>query len=119
MSVASTFRTAAEFLLVVVGVSLLLGLVLGQPILFGFVETGSMEPTLSAGDGFVAIPDAIAGDVGAATEGARTTFRLICEAAQEVGRELESIQNAVSQDEHSLEHSAERLRTAIGSLCAG
>jgi signal peptidase len=63
MSVASTLRTATELLLVVVAVSLLLGLVLGQPILFGFVETGSMEPTLSAGDGFVAIPGAIAGDV--------------------------------------------------------
>jgi signal peptidase len=63
MSIASTLRTAAELFLVAVGVALLLGLVLGQPILFGFVETGSMEPTLPAGDGFVAIPGAIAGDV--------------------------------------------------------
>ena len=43
--------------------SLLLGQVLGTPVLLGYVETGSMEPTLDPGDGFVAIPDAVAGDV--------------------------------------------------------
>jgi signal peptidase len=44
-------------------VALILGSVLGQPILLGFVETGSMEPTLRPGDGFVAVPSAVAGDV--------------------------------------------------------
>lgn len=50
-------------LAVVVVASLLLGAVLGQPILLSYVETGSMEPTIDTGDGFVAIPAAVAGDV--------------------------------------------------------
>ncbi len=37
------------------------GNVLGVPLLLGFVETGSMEPTIRAGDGFVTLPTAIAG----------------------------------------------------------
>jgi len=44
--------------------ALLLGQVLGQPVLLSFVETGSMEPAMDAGDGFVAVPAPIAGDVG-------------------------------------------------------
>ncbi len=32
------------------------GHILGIPVLFSYVETGSMEPTMNAGDGFVAIP---------------------------------------------------------------
>lgn len=47
---------------VVVLGALLVGQLLGQPVLLGFVETGSMEPTIETGDGFVAIPSAIAGD---------------------------------------------------------
>ena len=43
-------------------VSMLAGQVLGQPVLLGFVETGSMAPTLEPGDGFVAIPAAAAGE---------------------------------------------------------
>ncbi|MFP8956517.1 signal peptidase I [Natrialbaceae archaeon A-CW3] len=38
---------------------LILGQLLGQPILLGYVATGSMEPTLNAGDGFVAVPSAV------------------------------------------------------------
>jgi signal peptidase len=52
-----------EVLLVLALVSLIAGAALGQPILLGFVETGSMEPTLDPGDGFVAIPSAVAGEV--------------------------------------------------------
>ncbi|MDZ7731293.1 MAG: signal peptidase I [Natrialbaceae archaeon] len=40
--------------------ALVLGHVLGQPVLLGYVTTGSMEPTIETGDGFVAIPSAIA-----------------------------------------------------------
>ena len=40
-----------------------LGSVFGQPIGLAFVETGSMEPTLEPGDGFVAVPAPVAGDV--------------------------------------------------------
>jgi len=58
-------RTAGrilEGLLLAVAVAMILGAVLGQPILFGFVETGSMSPALEAGDGFVSVPAAVAGD---------------------------------------------------------
>jgi signal peptidase len=48
---------------VIVVVSLLAGQVLGQPILLSFVTTGSMEPTLEPGDGFVAIPAELSGDI--------------------------------------------------------
>ncbi|RQG92094.1 signal peptidase I [Natrarchaeobius chitinivorans] len=49
--------------LAVVVVTLLVGQLLGQPILLGYVATGSMEPTMSAGDGFVAVPAAVSGDI--------------------------------------------------------
>ena len=45
-------------------VSLLAGNFLGYPVLLGHVDSNSMEPTLNEGDGFIAIPTAIAGDVG-------------------------------------------------------
>jgi signal peptidase len=52
---------------VTVGIILVLGLLvgqlLGQPVLLGFVTTGSMEPSIDAGDGFVAVPAVLAGDV--------------------------------------------------------
>ena len=57
-----------EAVAVVVVVSLVVGQIAGTPILLSFVETGSMEPTIDTGDGFVAIPAALtdepeAGDV--------------------------------------------------------
>jgi signal peptidase len=52
--------------------SLVVGQLLGYPVLLGFVETGSMAPTLNPGDGFVAIPAALAGPVG---PGDVVTFR--------------------------------------------
>ncbi|MDX1744678.1 MAG: signal peptidase I, partial [Halobacteriales archaeon] len=55
-------RTAAAVMVLIVA-SLLIGQVLGQPVLLGFVETGSMAPTLDPGDGFIAIPSALAGPV--------------------------------------------------------
>jgi len=42
--------------------AMLLGQVLGQPVLLGYVRTASMEPALSPGDGFVAVPQAATGD---------------------------------------------------------
>jgi signal peptidase len=56
--------TGVGVLLAVVVGSLLLGSLLGQPILLGFVETGSMEPTLQPGDGFIAVPAGLGGDIG-------------------------------------------------------
>ncbi|MXV60834.1 S26 family signal peptidase [Natronorubrum sp. JWXQ-INN-674] len=46
------------------GIALLVvGHVLGVPMGLGYVETGSMEPTMDAGDGFVAVPAAVSGPV--------------------------------------------------------
>lgn len=52
-----------EVLLVCVVASLVAGQLLGSPVLFGFVTSGSMAPTLDPGDGFVAVPQAVAGPV--------------------------------------------------------
>ncbi|NHN40580.1 signal peptidase I [Halorubellus sp. JP-L1] len=59
---------AAIALLSVVVISLVVGSMFGQPVLFSYVTSDSMAPTLDAGDGFVAVPvqldDSIeAGDV--------------------------------------------------------
>jgi signal peptidase len=53
-------RVITVFLLLVV-VSLTVGAVLGQPVGLAYVETGSMEPKLAPGDGFVAVPTFVAG----------------------------------------------------------
>lgn len=63
MSVRGYAGRLLQAVLVVVAVSLVVGSVVGQPILFGFVESGSMAPALESGDGFVAIPAFLAGDV--------------------------------------------------------
>lgn len=68
-------RTIGEYavglLVVVVVGSLLVGQVLGQPVLLGFVETGSMSPTLEPGDGFIAVPSQVVGPI---EEGDVVTF---------------------------------------------
>ncbi|MFU8868485.1 S26 family signal peptidase [Natronococcus sp.] len=57
-----TFVARGAAGVVVLAVALLVvGQVLGQPILLGYVATGSMEPAMDAGDGFVAVPSAVAG----------------------------------------------------------
>lgn len=50
-------------LLVAVTVALVSTVVIGQPAVLGVIESGSMEPTLSTGDGYVPIPALLAGDV--------------------------------------------------------
>lgn len=57
---ASRVASAA---LVIVILSLVVGHLLGTPILLGYVSSDSMEPTIDKGDGFVSIPQPIAGDV--------------------------------------------------------
>jgi len=71
MDFKSGIQTALTVVLVVIALSLVAGELLGQPLLIGYVETGSMEPTLEVGDGFIAMPTIIAGDVG---EGDVVTF---------------------------------------------
>lgn len=50
-------------ILLLVVVALIAGQALGRPILLSYVETGSMAPTMQPGDGFIAIPSAVAGPV--------------------------------------------------------
>ncbi|PSQ57320.1 signal peptidase I [Halobacteriales archaeon SW_8_68_21] len=64
MSVKRTLSVALQLAAVLAVVSLVVGQFLGQPILLSYVETGSMQPTLDPGDGFVAIPAQIAGGIG-------------------------------------------------------
>ena len=61
MSKKKTLIRIVEVLFLLAIVALIAGQALGQPVLLGFVETGSMQPTLDAGDGFVAVPSAVAG----------------------------------------------------------
>jgi len=61
MNYLKTLARVVEVLFLVVLVLLVVGQAFGQPILLGFVETGSMQPTLDAGDGFVAVPSAVTG----------------------------------------------------------
>lgn len=63
MSVRRSLTLAVELLGAVVVLSLVIGQLLGTPVGLSYVETGSMEPTLDPGDGFVAIPSQLAGPV--------------------------------------------------------
>ncbi|MFC7324833.1 signal peptidase I [Halorubrum rutilum] len=74
MDLRSLAGSGITALLVVLVVAMLIGQQLGQPIVLGFVLTGSMnaEPAnMAPGDGFIAVPPAIAGDV---EEGDVVTF---------------------------------------------
>lgn len=51
-----------QAVVVVVVAAMIAGQLLGQPVLLGFVETGSMSPTINSGDGFIAVPSAVAGE---------------------------------------------------------
>ena len=64
MSPRRTLSILVQVTAVAVVLSLVIGQYLGQPVLLSFVETGSMQPTLDPGDGFIAIPAPIAGDIG-------------------------------------------------------
>jgi signal peptidase len=55
--------TALQVAGVLLVAALLVGQFLGQPVLLGYVTSGSMEPTLQTGDGFVAVPAAVGGPV--------------------------------------------------------
>ena len=72
MSPRRALTLVAEFLVVGAVLALVAGQILGVPVLLGYVETGSMAPTMEPGDGFVAVPSAVAGEV---EEGDVITFR--------------------------------------------
>lgn len=56
MSPKRVLSIALQVAVVLAVLALIAGQLLGQPVLFSFVETGSMQPTLDPGDGFIAIP---------------------------------------------------------------
>lgn len=62
MRVGRLLEGAATAALVVVVVAFVFGGLVGQPVLLGYVTTDSMEPAVSAGDGFVAVPAFLAGE---------------------------------------------------------
>lgn len=72
MSPRRVLTLGVELLVIGVVLALVAGQVLGYPVLLGYVETGSMEPTMEPGDGFVAVPTAVDGDV---EEGDVVVFR--------------------------------------------
>lgn len=61
MDLKRTLSVALQAAALLVVLSLVVGQFLGQPVVLSFVETGSMQPTLDPGDGFIAIPAPIAG----------------------------------------------------------
>ncbi|WP_324760207.1 S26 family signal peptidase [Haloarcula sp. GH36] len=61
MSLREGITNAVETTLVLVVLALLVGQLLGQPVLLGFVRTGSMDPALEPDDGFVAVPSPLTG----------------------------------------------------------
>lgn len=63
MNLRSTVGSGVIAMLVVVVLAMLVGQQIGQPILLGFVVTGSMSPTLEPGDGFIAVPPSLADEV--------------------------------------------------------
>lgn len=63
MSFRSTVSTLVLAMFVGAVLVVVVGFQIGQPILLGYVVTGSMSPTLEPGDGFVALPPSIAGEV--------------------------------------------------------
>lgn len=71
MNLRSSIGSVLTLLVVAAVLAMLVGQLLGQPILLGFVVTGSMAPTLDPGDGFVAVPPAAAGEI---NEGDVVTF---------------------------------------------
>ncbi|MFB6107090.1 MAG: signal peptidase I [Halobacteriaceae archaeon] len=59
----ASLGTLAELLLAALVLSTLVGQLVGTPIGLGYVQTGSMRPTMEPGDGFVAIPRPLAGPI--------------------------------------------------------
>ena len=63
MSGRRLLERGVELLVLGVVLSLVAGQLLGYPVLLGYVETGSMAPTMEPGDGFIAIPTALDDDI--------------------------------------------------------
>ncbi len=48
---------------IMLALALIVGPLIGQPVLLSFVTSGSMEPTIETGEAFVTVPGFLAGDV--------------------------------------------------------
>jgi len=92
MNGSTLLKRAFSVVLLVVLASLLIGVVLGQPMGLAYVETGSMENTLAPGDGYIAVPsflvdsievgDVVAFDPTNINNGNLVTHRVVEETAQ-------------------------------------
>jgi len=63
MSDEGTFEQVIGLIWMLCVVTLLVGQLAGQPVLLSYVETESMSPTMEPGDGFVPVPELVAGPV--------------------------------------------------------
>jgi len=72
VNVSRAVRIASQCCLLLGVLSLVLSSVTGVPVFLSYVETGSMEPTLQPGDGFVSVPKAVSGPI---QEGDVVVFR--------------------------------------------
>lgn len=63
MTIRSAVGRVGVLVVLVAAAAVVVGALFGQPLLVGFVDSGSMQPVLSPGDGFVVLPAALAGDV--------------------------------------------------------
>ncbi len=61
MSLYRVVAIAGQAAVTAIVLAVIAGNILGQPILLGYVTSGSMEPTLDTGDGYIAIPTEVAG----------------------------------------------------------
>jgi signal peptidase len=92
MSAKRWLIRSLELVTILAVVALIAGQMLGQPILLSYVTSGSMEPTIDTGDGFVAVPAAVSGPVEpgdvvvfqaeAVNDGQLTTHRVVEETEQ-------------------------------------
>lgn len=55
--------TVLQGILILAVVAIMVGQFIGQPVLLAYVTSGSMEPTISAGDGYVVLPSVVTGPV--------------------------------------------------------
>ncbi len=63
MGVGTYARYAVGGVVVVLLLALLLGQLLGQPLLLTYVQTDSMSPTIEPGDGYIVLPSSVTGGV--------------------------------------------------------
>ncbi|MFC7072056.1 signal peptidase I [Halovenus rubra] len=56
-------RSVAKIIVVLLILATAGGAIIGQPAVLSFVTSDSMSPTIQTGDGFIAVPDVVTGDI--------------------------------------------------------